>query len=229
MRRGGETSNSEKQILSSGPKINRAGHGRRKNRNLSENGAVKMKFKSMKEDIIMVNSKVSLIAKVCIVAVALFLLPAFVFAEQPGYGFHTGDREFTLSGSGSSDHSLRRTDFATSLGLGYFFSDNFEGAIRQDIGLNDRAGSSWSGATTLAIDYHFKLGSVVQPLIGASFGYSYGDRIKDQWGAGPEAGVKVFINGTTFVRALVQYEFPVAESFKSDGRFIYGLGLGVRF
>jgi hypothetical protein len=176
----------------------------------------------------MVNSKVSLIAKVCIVAVALCLLPAFVFAAEPTYGFHKGDREFTLSGSGSSDHSLRRTDFTTSLSVGYFLTDNFEGSFRQDIGINCREGSSWDGATALAIDYHFNLGRV-QPLIGVSAGYSYGDRIKDQWVAGPEAGVKVFINQTTFVRAQVQYEFPVAESFKSDGRFIYGLGLGVRF
>jgi len=60
-------------------------------------------------------------------------------------------------------------------------------------------------------------------------GYSYGDGIEDQWGAGPEAGVKIFINETTFIRVLAQYVFPVAESFTSDGRFIYGLGLGVRF
>ena len=176
----------------------------------------------------MVKNKVPLIAKVCIVAVALFLLPAFVFAQEPSYGFHKRDYEFTLSGSGSSDHSLRRTDFTTSLSLGYFFTDNFEGALRQDIGINNREDSSWDGATALAIDYHFNLGRV-QPLIGASFGYSYGDRIDDEWGAGPEAGLKIFINQTTFIRALIQYTFPVQESFLSDGRFIYGLGLGVRF
>ena len=173
-------------------------------------------------------NKAPLISKVCIVVVALLLLPAFALADQTTYGFHKGDREFTLSGSGSSDHSLRRTDFTTSLSLGYFFSDGFEGALRQDIGLNSRENSSWDGATNLAIDYHINLGSV-QPLIGASFGYSYGDRVDDRWVAGPEAGLKIFLNGTTFIRALVQYEFPVADSFLSDGRFIYGLGLGVRF
>ncbi len=176
----------------------------------------------------MMNNKVSLIAKVCIVVVALLLLPAFVFAEQTVYGFHKGDREFTLSGSGSSDHSLRRTDFTTSLSVGYFLTDNFEGSLRQDIGINSRENSSWDGATALAIDYHFNLGRV-QPLIGASLGYSYGDGIEHQWGAGPAAGVKIFINGTTFIRVLAQYVFPVADSFLSDGRFIYGLGLGVRF
>ena len=131
----------------------------------------------------MVNSKVSLIAKVCIVAVVVFLLPVFASAaEQPAYGFHTGDYEFTLSGNGSSDHSLKRTDFATSLGLGYFPMDNFEVALRQDYWSQHRANSSWNGATVLAIDYHFNLG-IVQPLFGANFGYSYGDGINDAVGS----------------------------------------------
>ena len=176
----------------------------------------------------MLHSKVSIIARVCAVVFTLFLLPIIAFADQTSYGFHTGDREFTISGSGSSDHNFRRTNFATSLGIGYFLTDNFEGALRQDFGLNGREGSSWDGATTLAVDYNFNLGGI-SPLLGVNFGYSYGDRIKDQWSAGPEGGVKVFINQTTFIRALVQYEFPVAQSVFSDGRFIYGLGLGVRF
>jgi hypothetical protein len=46
------------------------------------------------------------------------------------------------------------------------------------MGLNSREDSSWDGATALAIDYHLNLGCV-QPLIGASFGYSYGDEIED--------------------------------------------------
>jgi hypothetical protein len=176
----------------------------------------------------MVNNKMSLIAKVCIVAVALFLLPAFVSAEQTSHSFNKGDREFTLSGSGSSDNSVKRTDFTTSFSLGYFLFNNFEAAIRQDVGFNDREESSWHGATYLAIDYHINLGRV-QPLIGANFGYSYGGEIKDEWGAAPEVGLKIFINETTFVSALVQYAFPIAESFNDDGRFIYGLGLGVKF
>jgi hypothetical protein len=182
----------------------------------------------VKEDIIMANSKVSLIAKACIVAVALFLLPAFVSAEQTNYSFNKGDREFTLSGSGSSDNSVKHTDFTTSFSLGYFLMKNFEGAIRQDIGFNDREDSSWHGATSLAVDYHINLGRV-QPLIGASFGYSYGESIKDEWVTAPEVGMKIFINETTFIRALVQYAFPISGSVNDDGRFIYGLGLGVKF
>ena len=176
----------------------------------------------------MVNKKVSVIAKVCIVAVALLLLPAFVFAQQPKWGFHKGDREFSISGSGSSDNNVDNTVFSISAGLGYFFTDNLEGELRQRIDFVDTPGDNfWGGSTELAADYHFNLGRI-QPLIGASFGYIYGDDITDSWAGGPEAGAKIFINETTFVRAVVQYQFPFRDSF-DDGRFIYGLGLGVRF
>jgi len=176
----------------------------------------------------MVNNKVPLIAKVCIVAVALFLLPTFVFAQQPSYGFHKGDLEFSLSGRGASDNNVDNTNFAISAGLGYFFTDNLEGELRQSIVFFDTPGDNfWSGSTELAADYHFDLDRF-QPLIGASIAYNYGDDITDTWAGGPEAGVKYFINETTFVRALVQYQFFFRDSF-SDGNFIYGLGLGVRF
>jgi len=179
----------------------------------------------------MVNNKVSLIAKVSIVVVALLLLPAFVFAQQPSYGFHKGDYEFTLSGSGTSDNNLDDTVFATSFSLGYFFTDNFEAALRQSIVFNDLPGDNgWGGSTNLAVDYHFDLARF-QPLIGASVGYIYGNDesgIRDTWAGGPEAGVKYFINDTTFVSLLVQYQFSFRDAF-DEGLFIYGLGLGVRF
>jgi len=179
----------------------------------------------------MVNNKVSLIAKVSIVVVALLLLPAFVFAQQPSYGFHKGDYEFTLSGSGASDNDLDNTVFATSFGLGYFLTDYFEAALRQSIVFNDLPGDNgWGGSTNLAIDYHFDLARF-QPLIGASVGYIYGNDesgIRDTWAGGPEAGVKYFINETTFVSLLVQYQFSFRDAF-DEGLFTYGLGLGVRF
>ncbi len=179
----------------------------------------------------MVNKKVPLIAKVCIVVVALLLLPAFVFAQQPSYGFHKGDREFTLSGSGTSGHDLDNTVFTTSLSLGYFLTDNFEGALRQSLSFNDIPGdNSWMGSTNLAVDYHFNLARF-QPLIGASVGYIYGNHesgVRDTWAAGPEAGVKYFINETTFVSLLVQYQISFRDAF-DEGLFSYGLGLGVRF
>jgi len=179
----------------------------------------------------MVNNRVSLASKVCIIALALFLLPAFVFAQQPSYGFHKGDYEFTLSGSGSSDKDLDNTVFATSFGIGYFFTDNFEAAVRQGIAFADFPGDNgWAGSTMLAVDYHIDL-ERFQPLIGVSAGYIYGNSesgVNDTWAGGPEAGVKYFINQTTFVSLLVQYNFSFRDDF-DEGLFIYGLGLGVRF
>ena len=56
----------------------------------------------------------------------------------------------------------------------------------------------------------------------------------DTWEAGPEAGLKYYVNSNTFVFASVQYEFffdknsSASEAF-SDGEFVYGLGIGFRF
>jgi len=180
----------------------------------------------------MVMNRVSLIAKVCIVAVALLLVPSFVLAQQPAaYGFHKGDREFTLSGSGTTDNDFDNTTFTTSFSLGYFFTDNFEGVFRQGISFSDLPGdNSWGGSTNLAVDYHLDLARF-QPLIGVSIGYIYGNDesgIRDTFAGGPEAGVKYFINETTFVSLLVQYQFSFRDAF-DEGLFTYGLGLGVRF
>ena len=71
-----------------------------------------------------------------------------------------------------------------------------------------------------------------QPFIGAQLGYIYGDNTSDTWVAGPEAGVKYFINSTTFVVGAVEYQFFFDDSDDAsdnfdDGQFIYSLGLGV--
>jgi hypothetical protein len=159
----------KKEIFGAGSRTDRTGHGR-----ISERFPLVQKNQKLRR-VIMVNNKVPLIAKVCIVVVALLLLPAFVLAAQPTYGFNKGDYEFTLSGSGTSDNDLDNTVFSTSFGLGYFFTDNFEGALRQSVSFNDFPGANgWSGSTSLAVDYHFDL-ERFQPLIGASAGYIYGN------------------------------------------------------
>jgi hypothetical protein len=179
-------------------------------------------------------SKMSFISRLGLIVVFLFVLPVFAFAQQPDYGFLKGDKTFTLSGAGSSDNDFDNTVFTTSFSLGYFFTDNFEGSLRQDVSFVDAPGDNlWNGATQLVVDYHFDLARF-QPLLGASIGYLYGDNVKDQFIAGPEAGVKWFINQTTYITALVQYQFllddddGIDDNF-DDGRFVYGLGIGVRF
>ena len=75
--------------------------------------------------------------------------------------------------------------------------------------------------------YHFDLDRW-QPYIGANIGYQYGDNVNDSWLAGPEAGVKYFVNATTFIDANVAYEFNLEEGL-DDGAFFYGLGIGFKW
>ena len=168
------------------------------------------------------------LTRLYVVALVLLLLPAFAFAQQD-FGFRQGDKEFSIVGQGRSDSDLDDNVFATSFSLGYFFTKGLEGSLRQDIQFVDLPGENdWAGSTSLAADYHFGTGRLV-PLIGANVGYVYGDERTDEFFAAPEAGVKWFVNQTTFIQGMVQYQFPFDGSFNDDGSFVYGVGVGFRF
>ena len=52
--------------------------------------------------------------------------------------------------------------------------------------------------------------------------------------AGPEGGVKYFVNNTTFIFGSVQYQFffeddDDAEDSFDDGQWVYALGIGFRW
>jgi outer membrane protein W len=166
---------------------------------------------------------------------AAVLMPSAAKAQE--YGFDAGNWELTLSGSGTNDRDFNGTSFGATGSLGYFFTDNLEVVLRQNItytDVNTASGSAWNGSTDLALDWHFDLGRW-QPFVGANIGYAYGDSTNDTWEAGPEAGVKYFITQSTFVQLMAQYEFffdTGSNSFGrdsfSDGAFFYSLGLGVK-
>jgi len=172
-----------------------------------------------------------MLRRLCVVfAAALFLAPAISQAQ-----FKQGDWELTLSGQGAHGPDLDGFSAAVQGNLGYFLTDQFEIGIRQSIGYTDIgvAGSNLNGSTVVAVDYNFDLGRFV-PYIGGNIGYVYGDAVADTWEAGPEGGLKYFVNNTTFVFVSIQYEFffnsdsNASDAF-SDGQFLYGLGIGFRF
>jgi len=158
-------------------------------------------------------------------------LPAATFAQ----GFTQGDKDLLLSGSGTSSSDFDNNVFSIAGSLGYFFTDRIEGLIRQDVLFADAegSGSNWNGATRVALDYHFDMGRV-WPFIGVTLGYIYGDQVNDTWMAGPEGGVKVFVNDTTYILGMIEYDFffddsnNIEDAF-DDGRFVYLLGIGFRW
>jgi hypothetical protein len=176
----------------------------------------------------------------------LFVLPALALLLSPAisqavmehdYGFDPGNWELTISASAQNDRDFH--DLAGSLNgsLGYFVTDNLELAVRQSITYSDagvsnpNSGTFWSFSTDAVADWHFDLGQW-QPFIGANIGFLYGD-VHNTWEAGPEGGVKYFLNPSTFIFALAQYEFFFDEGdFGNDafsnGLWRYTLGLGVK-
>ena len=142
--------------------------------------------------------------------------------------------ELTLGGSGASDNDFVDNAFSFSGSLGYFMTKDFEVALRQTLSIVDTpGGDDWAASTAVAIDYHFDL-DAWQPFIGWQIGYLYGDAVRDTWTTGPEVGLKYFVNQSTFVFGMVQYDilFRSADDLEDnwdDGRWVYSLGLGVQF
>jgi hypothetical protein len=72
-------------------------------------------------------------------------------------------------------------------------------------------------------------------------GFEKGDRtftlsgtVDEQFIAGPDAGVRIFLNDTTFVHMGIEYQFLFedaddAKANYDDGRFVYGVGMGLKW
>ncbi len=171
----------------------------------------------------------------CLMAAGFLLFAGNASAEDERWGFQRGDRELTLAGTGSSDNNFDSTNLSAQVGLGYFMTDFFEIAFRQDGTYIDRknGGSYYNAASRGALDFYMPL-DPVYPYIGVNGGYIYGDLVNDQWIVGPEAGIKFFAGPTSFIYGALEYEFllndsnDVEEDFE-DGRFVYSIGVGLTF
>jgi hypothetical protein len=160
------------------------------------------------------------------VGLLCLILPAATFAQ----GFTQGDKDLTLNATGTSSDDFDNTTLALSGNLGYFFTPNLEGSVRQSLVFADApGGSTWGATTSLAVDYNFDLGRW-WPFVGGSVGYIYGDDVADGWAVGPEGGVRYFVNDTTYILGMVQFLWTENEGdFQDEGAFTYTLGIGFRW
>lgn len=161
-----------------------------------------------------------------IVLAVVAMLPAVAHAA-----FKSGD--WDLAGSASAAHGPDFNGLTANadVSLGYLLSDQLELGVRQGIGYTDIAvpGSAWTGSTDVFVDLNFNLGDRGEfvPFVGGNIGYVYGDGINDTWAYGPEAGLKYFLNSTTYVGLMVQYQVFCDTGDFSDGQFVYTVALGV--
>ena len=174
--------------------------------------------------------------KYLIIAAMLAILPGLSFAQTVGP--EAGDREFTLSGTGSSDKDFDNSSFGISADLGWYRTDQFVWGIRQSLNFTDIQGEDisddfWNGSTRGYVDYHFGQGAA-RPFVGASLGGIYGDGVIDTGVAGLEAGLKYYVLEKTFILARAEYQFffensDDAEDNFDDGAWNYVFGVGFNF
>ena len=153
--------------------------------------------------------------------VALLVLPAWAQAQ-----FKQGDWAVTFQADGTAQKDFDTFDLSLTAGPEYFLTDHISVGLKNTLSLAD-GGSDRSGAIRGFADWNFDLGRWV-PYVGANIGYGYGDNIDDAWIAGPEGGVRYFVNSTTYIQAHIAYEFNLNEGF-DEGAFFYGAGIGFKF
>jgi hypothetical protein len=166
-----------------------------------------------------------------LVVAAFCLMPAMAMAQGA-----RGPFELTLSGTGTNGVNFNAFTAGGSGSLGYFLTDNIEAGVRERVSYTDLNGpTAWFADTRLAVDFNFPLGDQGQfmPFFGGSVGYLVGEHVRDQWSAGPEAGIKYFVNNATFIYASMEYDCYFDQSHHgnsfNNGTFNYALGIGFRF
>jgi hypothetical protein len=173
-----------------------------------------------------------------ILAVALVAFPASAAEPARSVGPVTGDREFTLSGTGSSDRDFDNSSFGISADLGWYYSERTLIGVRQSVSYADIEGESisddfWNGATRGFVDYHFG-GAYWRPFLGASLGVVYGDGISDSAFGGLEVGMKYYVLEKTFLMGRAEYQWFFDSSSDArdnfdDGAWAYTIGMGYNF
>jgi hypothetical protein len=149
-------------------------------------------------------------------------------ADESGAG--QGAWELRLSGAGSNDNDFNNGGFSVGADIGYYLTDAWEVGVRQNFtfATSDSAGSSWTGATRVFLDYNFNAWGKIVPFVGANVGYLYGEDTDSSWIAAPEAGIKWYVKPETFLFFQAEYQWPVQDRFE-DGVFVYSLGFGINW
>jgi hypothetical protein len=144
-------------------------------------------------------------------------------------GPRQGDWEAFIGGSGTSDDEFKRNALSVSGSIGYYVLKFLPISLHQSFGavFGGHVNDNFQYSTTGAIDLQAPLGRF-QPFIGGFGGYAYGANYS--WVAGPEAGLKFYVNESTFIQGLFQYALIADKNFQwNDGFAVYTIGAGFNF
>lgn len=166
------------------------------------------------------------------IAAAIMVLTPLISAAQTGSGFQPGERKFTVIRTGLNNGKLDRTGLGSSWSIDRFL--NLEKVVRQDGSfINIPDDRDWNDSPRVIANYYFGSDAWV-PLVGLSMGYIRDPEEDDRFVAGSEIGIKYFMNQTTFLYGLLEYQFHINDvvdvrDIYENGRFVYGVGLGLTF
>ena len=166
-------------------------------------------------------------------------LPLAVSAQSVEFGPREGDRELSLSGTGSNDRNFNSGNFGVTADLGWYLQNNMVAGVRQSLNYADIEGEGvtddfWNGSTRGYLNYQF-LNDRARPFVGASLGSIYGDGVKDSAFAGLETGLKYYVLPKTYFLARAEYQFlfsdtdDATDAFQNDGIWAYTVGMGYNF
>ncbi|MDR5900270.1 hypothetical protein QC823_14965 [Halomonas vilamensis] len=166
-------------------------------------------------------------------------LPMAVSAQSAEFGPREGDRELSLSGTGSNDRDFNSGTFGVTGDLGWYLQDDMVAGVRQSVNYADIEGEGvtddfWNGSTRGYLNYQF-LNDQTRPFVGASLGGIYGDGVNDSAFAGLEAGLKYYVQTKTYFLARAEYQFlfsdtnDATDAFQDEGIWAYTVGLGYNF
>jgi hypothetical protein len=156
--------------------------------------------------------------------------------------------EVTLTGSGSNDENFDVGSGLLNGSLGYYFTEWTLLAVRHGVSYSDdiapasvggSAEDVWNFQTRIAFDVHIPM-PVVTPYAGVLIGYIYGDSdaLDDTFAAGPEAGVKIYVQHDAFLQLGAEWLFftdrddalnSTFDEVFEDGQIFYFAGFGLRF
>lgn len=165
-------------------------------------------------------------------------VPLVANASSSPFGPATGDREFSISGTGSNDAEFDRGTFGIVGEHGWYLQPNMVLGVRQSVNYASIKGENlrndyWNGSTRGYIDYQFG-SDLLRPFVGGSLGLIYGDGNNNSAFAGLEGGAKYYVLPSTFLLTRVEYQWffdtadDIGSSF-SEGAFAYTLGVGYNY
>lgn len=165
---------------------------------------------------------------------------ALAAANEPTYrvGPTGGDREFSVSGTGSNDGDFDNGSFSVVAEHGWNLRRELVWGIRQSVNYANIKGANlrndyWEGSTRAYINYQFGTHRS-RPFLGGSLGFSYGDGDNNSAFSGIEGGMKYYVLPSTFLLTRAEYQWffsglDDAGSSFSDGAFVYTLGIGYNY